>query len=111
MTTYKSPETKIYNTILAKCQYPREASSGVYFARKGKRQHQTPSGLFQSSLYNHRDNLYIISYFFGFREKKVGVGLVEWGRIATFVFHIQNKHFSNLNNYAQQNDSRRSARH
>ena len=22
-------------------------------------------------------------------EKKVGVGLVEWGRIATFVFHIQ----------------------
>ena len=44
-------------------------------------------------------------------RKKVGVGLVEWGRIATFVFHIQNKHFSNLNNYAQQNDSRRSARH
>ena len=72
MTAYKSPETKIYNTILAKCQYPREASSGVYFARKGKRQHQTPSGLFQSSLYDHRDNLYIISYFFGFRVKKGG---------------------------------------
>ena len=42
MTAYKSPETKIYNTILAKCQYPREASSGVYFARKGKRKIKSP---------------------------------------------------------------------
>ena len=108
MTTYKSPETKIYNTILAKCQYPREASSGVYFARKGKRQHQTPSGLFQSSLYDHRDNLYIISYFFGFRVKKGGGGLGEVGENC-YICEITN--FSNLNNYAQQNDSRRSARH
>ena len=109
MTAYKSPETKkIYNTILAKCQYPREASSGVYFARKGKRQHQTPSGLFQSSLYDHRDNLYIISYFFGFRVKKGGGGL---GGVGENCYICEITNFSNLNNYAQQNDSRRSARH
>ena len=108
MTAYKSPKTKIYNTILAKCQYPREASSGVYFARKGKRQHQTPSGLFQSSLYNHRDNLYIISYFFGFRVKKGGGRL---GGVGENCYICEITNFSNLNNYAQQNDSRRSARH
>ena len=108
MTAYKSPETKIYNTILAKCQYPREASSGVYFARKGKRQHQIPSGLFQSSLNDHRDNLYIISYFFGFRVKKGGGRL---GGVGENCYICEITNFSNLNNYAQQNDSRRSARH
>ena len=108
MTAYNSPETKIYNTILAKCQYPREASSGVYFARKGKRQHQTPTGLFQSSLYDHRDNLYIISYFFGFRVKKGGERL---GGVGENCYICEITNFSNLNNYAQQNDSRRSARH
>ena len=37
--------------------------------------HQIPTGLFQSSLNDHRDNLYIISYFFVFGVKKGGGGL------------------------------------
>ena len=34
--------------------------------------HQIPTGLFQSSLNDHRDNLYIISYFLHLGEKRWG---------------------------------------